>query len=459
MRIWVVCGIWSMIAVDLLATGSSPIGLDKSTTTWSNIEHMVNNLQNMKLRIQRLVVEEALETHPVVIVHGARQTGKTTLCRMIGEKSDRRFLTMDDLDVLDQARRSPLSLLDEPGEVTIDEIQRCPDLLLQIKAEVDRDRRPGRFLLTGSADLLLMNRVSESLAGRAVYVPLPPLTWAEVLERRSTGLDRLLTASSLDDILSNWISPHDVEGADLAETILTGGFPVPALGLAPHQRERWFDSYVQTYLERDLRELSMVTNLPDFRRLMRLSAVRVGTLLNVSSMARETGLTVQTARRYLNLLEVSHLVMRLPAFSRNRGKRLVKAPKFYWTDTGLGAHLAGFSTGGNRVSDHDLGNWFEAWLIAHLRAHAGLAQRRIDLSHWRTSDGHEVDVVIENATTVIPVEIKMTRQPSGRDIRGLETFLGLHPDAGFGVVICRCREARKVSQRIVAIPFDSLLLT
>jgi len=419
----------------------------------------MSNLHKTFPRIQMPSLRQALQAHPVVIIHGARQTGKTTLCQLLGQDQARTYVTLDDFDMLDQARRDPDSLLDSRGPITIDEVQRCPDILIRIKAAVDRDRRPGRFLLTGSTDLMLMDQVGESLAGRAVYFPLPPLTWGECRQRPSTLIEHMINAENCDDVLMrvDRSAPEDIESLPLA--LAKGGFPTPALQLEDVEVARWFDSYIQTYLERDLRDLSNISNLPDFRRLMRLAALRQGRLLNVSSLARDTGLKTPTANRYLNLLEVSHLVRRVPAFTANRGKRLVKSPKLLWADSGLALHLAGIAADDLARDGGEFGAAFEGWVVNQIFAHANLMAQRPTLSHWRTSHGDEVDLIIEHGAKIIPIEIKATRQPTGQDLVGMQKFLDLYPHAPFGAVVCRCPQTRKLSSRIVAIAVGDLLLS
>ena len=350
---------------------------------------------------------------PAVVVAGARQTGKSTLARESGPK-ERRYLSLDDFDVLDLARRDPDALVSGTDPITLDEVQREPRLLSAVKRAIDRGRRPGRFLLTGSANLLMMRRVSESLAGRASYLTLWPMTRREQLGRGQGGAWEALMASPDADWI-DILAAQPNEAEDWRAAALRGGFPVPAVHLAnPAERDIWFDGYIRTYLERDLRALSSISALPDFRRLMRAACLRIGGLVNQTTLGRDVGLPQATAHRYLNLLEVSYLLVRVPAYSVNRRKRLVKAPKLYWSDTGLALNLAGES--------EPRGAHLENLVLQHLLAWRDAQLRRAEILHWRTTAGEEVDFVIETGDTLLPVEVKATTRPRLRDVRHLKAF-------------------------------------
>jgi predicted AAA+ superfamily ATPase len=411
-------------------------------------------------RLQLSLLQELLRQLRVVVVHGARQTGKTTLCLMPEVGEGRRYLSLDDLDVLEAARKEPASLWAGADYVTLDEVQKCPELLSAIKLEVDREPRPGRFLLTGSANLLLMKQVSESLAGRAVYLPLPPMLWPEI-ERRpsvSTLADILASAdaaSAAQVVASRMVTPI----RRLPDAITAGGYPSVALIDDPAFHERWFESYVQTYLERDLRDLSALENLLEFRLLMRLVAARPGALQNAASLGREARLPAPTARRYLALMETTFQYLRVPAFSLNRGKQLVKSPKSYWSDTGLGRYLEGGGEFASPVPGPGFGPWLEAWVAIHLQAFAELILPRPRLSHWRTNHGIEVNFVLEWKRRLLPIEVKSSRRVTSSDLAGLETFLALHPEAPFGVVVCQREEPMLLRSNILALPIETLLLT
>jgi hypothetical protein len=368
------------------------------------------------LPLPRLVTRslgDRLSVMPAVVVTGARQTGKSTLAQELAP-SGRRYFSLDDLDVVDAARRDPEALLGGAQPVTLDEVQREPDLLRAVKRAIDRRRRPGRFLLTGSANLLLMRRVSESLAGRASYLTLWPMTRREQQGLGRCGRwDELLGARDEDwlDLLA--AEPDEPE--DWRTLARRGGFPTPAVHLrTARERAIWFDGYVRTYLERDLEQLSAISALPDFRRLMRAAALRLGQLVNQTELGRDVALPQPTVHRYLNLLETSYLLVRLPAYAVNRTKRLIKSPKLYWGDTGVALHLA--------ESTEPDGAHLENLVLHDLLAWRDARLDRAEVCYWRTAIGEEVDFVVEAAGQLLPIEIKATARPRLADARHLRTF-------------------------------------
>jgi predicted AAA+ superfamily ATPase len=364
-------------------------------------------------RLVNTALSERLRVMPAVVVTGARQTGKSTLAEQL-VPGERRYATLDDLDVLDTARRDPEALVGGSGAITLDEVQLEPSLLRAVKRAIDRDRTPGRFLLTGSANLLLMRRVSESFAGRASYLTLWPMTrreqrglgqagrWQELLDTPDTEWrDLLLTETNGDE--------------DWRALARRGGFPTPALHLrTAADRGIWFDGYIRTYLERDLQDLASISALPDFRRLMRAACLRLGQLLNQTELGRDTALPQATVHRWLNLLETSYLMVRLPAYAVNRTKRLIKTPKIYWGDTGVALHLAEI--------DDPSGPHLENLILHDLLAWRDARVDRAELGYWRTANGEEVDFVIETAGHLLPIEVKATARPRLTDTAHLRTF-------------------------------------
>jgi predicted AAA+ superfamily ATPase len=321
------------------------------------IIHSMNTNALPRLVAQSL--QDRLRVMPAVVVTGARQTGKSTMVQEL-VPGGRRFFSLDDLDVVDAARHDPEVLVGGTQPVTLDEVQREPDLLRAVKRAIDRRRQPGQFLLTGSANLLLMRQVFESLAGRASYLTLWPMT-----RREQQGLGRC-------------------------------GLWEELLGACD---EDW---------------LSSITALPDFRRLMRAACLRLGQLVNQTEMGRDVALPQPTVHRYLNLLETSYLLVRLPAYAVNRTKRLIKSPKLYWGDTGVALHLAQRAEpGGAHLENlvlHDLLAWRDARLD------------RAELLYWRTAIGEEVDFVIEAGGRLLPIEVKATGRPRLGDATHLRTF-------------------------------------
>ncbi len=373
------------------------------------IIHGMNTLPRAVTR----ALADRLRVMPAVVVTGARQTGKSTLAEEL-VPGQRRYYTLDDLDAMDAARNDPESLVGGSAPVTLDEIQRAPDLLRAIKRSIDRNRKPGRFLLTGSANLLLMRQVSESLAGRASYLTLWPMTRREQLGLGACGRwDDLLNAK--DDTWLELLAAGDETANDWRALARRGGFPTPAVQLTSHgDRAIWFDGYVRTYLERDLQDLASISALPDFRRLMRATCFRIGQLLNQTELGRDIGLPQPTVHRWLNLLETSYLLVRLPAYAVNRTKRLIKAPKLYWGDVGLALHLAGIT--------HPEGAHLENVVLHDLLAWRDAMNERAEITYWRTAVGDEVDFVIEVDGKLLPIEVKATSRPRLADAKHLRTF-------------------------------------
>jgi hypothetical protein len=356
----------------------------------------------------------ALRASPVVVLGGSRQTGKSTLSRLGGVGRGRVYRSLDDLDVLDRARRAPEALVRDAARLTLDEVQRAPEVLLAVKRAVDEDRRPGRFLLTGSANLLLMKRVSETLAGRAVHLNLRPMTRRELLGSGAPGAWSDLFRRP-DRAWPGLLRSPRAGTDDWREAARRGGYPTPAHHLRrPAERALWHAGYTQTYLERDLRDLSIVDSLPGFRRLMRAACLRIGNLVNQTEIGRDVGMPQPTVSRHLDLLEVSYLLVRLPAFSVNRTSRLIKSPKLYWSDTALALHLAG--------EDVPRGAHLENLVLGDLLAWSASLLDAPQVMYWRTASGREVDFVVEWKGRLLPIEVKTTARPRTGDADGLRAF-------------------------------------
>lgn len=410
------------------------------------IIHAMNNIA-YKPRLLEEPLEKALKTFPVVVVTGTRQSGKSTLVQHV--QKDRLYLSLDDVDVLEQAHTYPQGLIEQAPIVTIDEVQRSPDLLLAVKRAVDKKRVPGQFILTGSANLLLMKRVSESLAGRAVYFSLMPMTRRELLGRRSAG------------IWENFFSTPSKEWPDLIEDAQSvkqkwqdaarqGGYPVPALQTADaDERTAWLAGYTKTYLERDLQDITNVSSLVDFRRLMRAVCLRIGNLVNQTELARDVGLSQPTVLRHLNALETSYQLIRLPAYGVNRTKRLIKSPKAYWTDTALALYLAGES--------EPRGSHLENMVLTDLMAWSG-AGTDAEIMYWRTTAGEEVDFVIERRNLLLPVEVKATKNPEFSDASHLLTFGEQYKNSSLPALLLHDGDVTKwLAEGVLAVPWWKII--
>ncbi|MBI4469155.1 MAG: ATP-binding protein [Acidobacteria bacterium] len=402
-------------------------------------------------RLAAGILKKALEVSPVVVLTGARQTGKSTLVKTLPALRDRPYLTLDDLNIRVQARNNPDDLAGRSPSLTLDEVQRAPDLILAIKRVVDKDRprRPGRFVLTGSANLLLMKRVSETLAGRATYINLWPLTRNE---RAGLGTAGIWT-KFLDTPVTDWyemVRTGEPCPEDWRVAARVGGYPTPAHELTEaDSRQLWYSGYVQTYLERDLQDLAAIDNLLDFQRLMRASSLRLGNLLNQAAIARDVGIPRPTAHRYLNLLETSFQIVRTEPYAVNRTKRLIKSPKLYWTDTGMALFLSGGEPGGNHLENlvlADLLAWRDAQIV------------RPNILYWRTASDQEVDFVVEHRRRLLPIEVKATTRPGPQDIRNLQTFCAEYPkEAGGALLLHTGDEVYWLAKGILAAPWWRVL--
>lgn len=404
---------------------------------------------NFQPRLLAPAIGRGLRALPVVVVTGARQTGKSTLVRQIGP-AERRYFTLDDLDVRAQAEKAPEELVQRERLLTLDEVQRVPDLLLAVKRAVDERRVRGRFILTGSANLLLMKQISESLAGRAIYFTLWPFTRREQLGLGAGGVwDELFTQpfERWQELLADQkISPENWRA--LASR---GGYPVPSLELQePEERILWFDGYVRTYLERDLQELSSIDALVDFRRLIRAVCLRLGQLGNQSELGRDLRLPQPTVHRWLNLLETSYQLVRIPAFAVNRTKRLIKTPKFYWADTALAMHLAG--------ENEPRGPHLENLVLGDLLAWRDAATVRPEVLYWRTTTGEEVDFVLERRRQLLAIELKTSQRPRSSDIASLRTFHSEYGASLHGALLLHTGQSiEKLAPKILSAPWWRVL--
>jgi predicted AAA+ superfamily ATPase len=390
-------------------------------------------------------LSDRLRVMPAVVVTGARQTGKSTLAEQL-VRGRRRYATLDDLDVLDAARRDPEILVGGSGPVTLDEVQREPGLMRAVKRAIDRDRAPGRFLLTGSANLLLMKEVSDSLAGRASYLTLWPMTRREQMGLGHCGRwEELL--STPDAEWAELLADTDEVPEDWRSLARRGGFPTPALELTTAADRRiWFDGYVRTYLERDLQDLASISSLPDFRRLMRAACLRIGQLVNQTELGRDVALPQPTVHRWLNLLETSYLLVRLPAYSVNRAKRLIKAPKIYWGDTGIALHLVEDAEPGGAILENLLLQDLLCWRDARID--------RVELSYWRTAIGEEVDFVLETGGKLLPIEVKATSRPRLIDTKHLRTFCAEYGSmARAGLLLHTGNTIEWLAPNVLAVPW------
>lgn len=396
-------------------------------------------------------MDGALDDTPAVLVCGPRQCGKSTLVRAVGERRGWRYATLDDPLLLADAQRDPGALLDRLGDqVILDEVQRAPGLFLPLKLRIDRERRPGRWLLTGSANVLLVPKIADSLAGRIEVIDLQPLSQAELEQSKANFVDALFRGDLEESVQEN--------GPDLSERIVRGGYPEPALRAQSARRNAWFQSYVRTLLDRDVRDLSQVEGLAQMPRLLALLAARQGESLNVLGLARLTGIPHTTLTRYLHLLKALMLTLEVPAWSAETGTRLLKGPKLFLADSGLAAHLTRRSADALRTDHEAMASALEGFTAAELARLAGASETRPWLLHLRTVRRHQVAFVLEAPDgRVVGIDLKNAPSLQPDDLAGLEFLRDLTGDRFVrGVVLTVGGELREVGDRLAAAPISRL---
>ena len=363
-------------------------------------------------------LQEALADTPVVYLQGARQAGKSTLAKDLAEQRSASYMTLDTAAVRAAAADDPDGFVAGlPRPVVIDEAQRVPALATAIKAAVDADRTPGQFLLTGSAGVMALPTLADSLAGRMELHTLWPLSQGEIEGVRETFVDRLFAPK-----LETPAAAPTTED-DMIDRICAGGYPEARSRQAGRRRSAWFDAYTDAILQRDVRELAQIDRLLDMPRLLSLLASRTGQLVNQADIARTLGLPQTTLKRYLTLLETTFLVQRLPAWFTNIGKRLAKAPKLMLVDTGLLAHLLDADAAHLRRNRVLLGHVFENFVAMEITKQLGWCEKRCRLFHFRTEGGAEADLVIEDrAGRLVGVEVKCTATLRPQHFAGLKAL-------------------------------------
>ncbi len=373
-------------------------------------------------------LQEMVAQFPSIILTGPRQVGKTsTLLRIFPEYT---YVSFDLPYNAAKAEESPESFLDEQGDkLIIDEVQYAPSLFSYLKVRIDSDRRPGRFLLTGSQHFSLMDNISDSLAGRCGILNMLGLSAAE------------LVASGMP-----WQEP---------DFIWKGG--MPELYARPEiTPEYWHTSYLATYLERDVRNILNVGNLRDFDRFLRACAMRIGQLLSLSDLAKDVGVSPNTIKSWLSVLQTSGQIFLLEPYYRSLGKRLTKSPKLYFTDTGIAAFLLGFETSDSLHRSHFAGQFWENYVVLEYLKNLRESGKQPRMWFWRTQSGEEVDLIIEKSGEVLAIESKFSEQPGEKEVRGLKRFIQQMKGKARGFVACRTPQSYPISSDIEAVPARSL---
>ncbi|MBM3859122.1 MAG: ATP-binding protein [Verrucomicrobia bacterium] len=379
-------------------------------------------------REAEMTLQKLAAGYPVVAVTGPRQSGKTTLVRNCF--ASKAYVSLEELDQREFASHDPRGFLAQyPDGAILDEVQRCPDLLSYLQSRVDEARQPGQFILTGSQQFDLHAHITQSLAGRVALLPLLPFTRDELAtaKRAPSRLDEQLVTGSYPPIYDRQLEP----------------------GL-------WYGNYVSTYIERDVRRMVNVRDLSSFQRFLRLCAGRTGQLLNLSALANDCGITHNTAKAWISVLEASYLVHLLPPHHRNFNKRLIKTPKLYFFDTGLAAWLLGIKDAATlRVHAHR-GALFETWVIGELLKFRYNRALPSNLFFWRDRTGNEVDVLIENASALLPLEIKSGETVNASFFDGLENWWSLAGKRAGPAYLVYGGNSAQTRQTITVLPWKQL---
>ena len=403
---------------------------------------------------------EALADTPVVFLRGARQTGKTTLVKQLaeeaaGEENSRQYISLDSATALAGALDDPTGFLQGLKKpVIIDEAQRASALMLAIKEDVDRERQAGRYLLTGSANILTLPGIADSLAGRMEVLTLYPLSQGVIAGTREDFIRALFQKNFPSQAAESTSSSKEV----LLEAIVLGGYPEVLSRATSRRRAAWFDSYITTLVERDIRDIANIQDISGLIRLLRLLGARSGTLHNQAELSRSVGMPGSTLGRYIPLLEALFLIWFLPAWSSNLSKRLVKSPKLHVCDSGLACHLCG-ADAERLAGDSTLaGRLLESFVAGELLKQSSWTEHPVSLYHYRSQSGEEVDVVLEDrAGHVVAVEVKLAASVALHDIKGLVSLRNALGDHFVrGVIVYTGQEVIPMGDRIFAIPISMI---
>jgi predicted AAA+ superfamily ATPase len=401
-------------------------------------------------RLLEAHIKEAMEDTPVVLICGPRQAGKTTLVRQIaGQKM--RYLTLDDELTLLSAKEDPVGMIRSVDTAVIDEIQRAPQLLLAIKKSVDEDRRPGRFLLTGSANLMTLPTVADSLAGRMETLTLFPLSQGEI-----GGTCR----NWLDSVFSEKIPQINkpLVGENLVNAILKGGYPEVLQRTSQRRRTAWIRQYIASMIQRDVRDISNVEDLDSLPRFLRALSEVSGQMCNYSKLGGQIGFSHKTASRYIGIFEQIFLLRRIEVWARNRLNRIVKTPKIQFLDSGILSTMLDVTPSEVANDRGHLGNVLETFVFSELYKHASVSEGDYNLLYYRDHDKFEVDVVIENSrSNIVGVEVKASATVSKNDLRGLKRLQGVSGKKfSMGILLYDGLETLPVGDRLWAVPFSTL---
>jgi len=404
-----------------------------------------NNELKYKQRIIKRNIVSSFRSFPVIVITGARQVGKSTLLQ--NEFKDYKYITLDDYSLQKQAMIDPFSLWKDTNSIIIDEAQKVPGIFNAIKIAVDSSKRTKRFILSGSSNILLMHNITESLAGRAVYFEMYPMSYAEMND-----------ISEPKNFMNIWSNHHNIDGNKVSQvdtlSIMLKGFMPPLLWLH-NMRDvlLWWEGYIKTYIERDVRSLSNIESLIDFRKVLDAVAYRTGTIVNQTDISRDTAVSQPTIFRYLKILEVSNLIVRVPAYSRSRTKRITKLPKLYFIDPALSIYCSGYHDVDALKGARELGSFFETLVCMHLKILCECMIPKGKIFYWRTTTGKEVDFVIEHGRKLLAIEAKFTQNPNVDDITNLLLFIDEYPETVLGLLVHNGPRVQWLHSKVLAVPW------
>lgn len=401
-------------------------------------------------------LREALQDTPVVLIHGSRQCGKTTLAQAIGKDEGHHYISFDDDNQLQAAKADPVGFIKSlPEKVILDEIQRTPELFTSIKASVDQNRKPGRFILTGSANVLLLPKLADSLAGRMEIIHLRPLAQCEIAGQKPSFFEKLFRADFGSSAQTcRFASLRE----SLADTISQGGYPSAIARSNERRRRAWYQDYITTLIQRDVRDIANIHNLDILPRLLSLSASQTARLFNAADLASPFAVSRPTITNYLALLEQIFLIEQLQPWHSNRLSRLIKTPKMHLTDTGLACALLGVTSKSLWQDKALLGQLLETFIYQELRKQADWHDSDLVFYHFRNKDQVEVDIIIEQGQQLAGIEIKAAATVTGSDFKALHKLKAACAERfAAGVVFYDGDSILPFGERLFALPISLLI--
>lgn len=399
----------------------------------------------------------SLKKSPVVLLNGARQVGKSTLIEeLIKSTYKAKYITLDDHGVLLALSQDPYGYLDafKDTPMAIDEVQRCSELFLAIKRIVDKYQKDGSYLLTGSANILTLPKLSESLAGRMIIHPMWPLSQGELLNTKELFLNWLYTTDHKVPIITNKI----ISNQDLINKVLTGGYPRAIKCQNDNDRKTWFKSYIDTIIQRDIKNLANIEGLAELPNLLSIISERVGSLLNLADISRALGINQITLKRYYTLLQTVFLIIELPAWFHNREKRLVKSPKVFLNDTGILSYFTQLDYHTLIQDRSKFGGLLENFVVMELKKQISWHNKNINMFHFRTNTNHEVDIILEGyGKKIVGIEVKASTKIDKKDLKGLIYLKELAKDKFHkGIILYTGEQILPLGNNIIALPIQSL---